>query len=160
MLGRFGEMEEPPYHALDSLQLSPKRAISIDLIVFKSALGAIHFGASMLHSLWTHCRTQAATNPFPPLPSNRLRATLSSTPRGNIPQGQEENCFAGGRWHGSPFSQPPPLLGHPARTISRLTTGDSGGSLYFLYFLILLGGVWMAWNHIFGGCANGGGTFV
>ena len=63
----------------------------------------------------------------------------------------------GGRWHGSPFSQPPPLLGRRAGTISRLTTGDYGGSVYFL---ILLGGAWMAHNHIFGGCANGGGTFV
>ena len=71
---------------------------------------------------------------------------------------REENWFArGGRWHGSPFSQLPPLLGRRAGTISRLTKGDCGGSLYFL---ILLGGVWMAWNHIILGCASRGGTAV
>ena len=25
-----------------------------------------------------------------------------------MPLGREENCFAGGGWHGSPFAQPPP----------------------------------------------------
>ena len=56
-----------------------------------------------------------------------------------------------------PIFPTPPLLGRRAGTIFRLTTGDRGGSLYFL---IVLGGVWMAQNRIFGGCANGGGTFV
>ena len=70
---------------------------------------------------------------------------------------REENWFAGGRWHGSPFSQPPPpLLGRRAGTISRLTTGDSGGSLYFL---ILLGGVSMPQKHVFWGLCQWGWYF-
>ena len=34
--------------------------------------------------------------------------TMTATTR------REENCFAGGGWHGSPFAQPPPLLGRCA----------------------------------------------
>ena len=54
------------------------------------------------------------------------------------------------------FPTPPPLLGRRAGTISRLTTGDSGGSLYFL---ILLGGVSMPQKHVFWGLCQWGWYF-
>ena len=72
-------------------------------------------------------------------------------------QGGKKIGLRGGDGTEAHFPNPPPLLGRRAGTISRLTTGDSGGSLYFL---ILLGGVSMAQKHVFGVCANGGGTFV
>ena len=51
------------------------------------------------------------------------------------------------------FPTPPPsLVAVPGRFLGS-QKGACGGSLYFL---ILLGGVWMARNHIFLGCANNG----
>ena len=43
------------------------------------------------------------------------RVNFVFVPRRSLWSGREENCFAGGGWHGSPFAQPPlPLLGRRA----------------------------------------------
>ena len=77
-------------------------------------------------------------------------STSANVPR-DKGQGGKNIGLQGG--DGTEAHPPPP----PAGTISRPTKGDCGGSLYFL---ILLGGVWMAQHHIFLGCANGGGDVV
>ena len=62
-------------------------------------------------------------------------------------QGGKKVGLHGGDGTEAHFPNPPPLLGRRAGTISRLTRGDYGGSLYLL---LLFGGVLMAQKHVLG----------